>query len=125
MTVRGTRVTVTSGMPVRSAWTGSDREGALTVADNLQVQYGTLESAAARADATAEEFLAQLNQLESQVRAMVWQGGSGTAFQGYFDTVKNQLRPVQDTLHGLATQIRGAARQLQETDAAVAQQFQG
>ena len=94
------------------------------MADNLQVQYGTLESAAAKADATAEAFLDQLNQLESQIKAMVWQGGSGTAFQGYFDTVKSQLRPVQDTLHGLGTQIRGAATKLQETDASVAQAFQ-
>jgi WXG100 family type VII secretion target len=94
------------------------------VSENLQVQYGTLESAAGKADATAEAFLDQLNQLESQVKAMVWQGGSGTAFQGYFDTVKNQLRPVQETLHGLGTQIRGAARQLQESDQAIASSFQ-
>jgi WXG100 family type VII secretion target len=91
--------------------------------DNLQVQYGTLESAAAKADATAEAFLDQLSQLESQVKAMVWQGGSGTAFQGYFDMVKGQLRPVQDTLHGLATQVRGASTKLQDSDQAVAQAF--
>jgi WXG100 family type VII secretion target len=93
------------------------------MSENLQVQYGTLESAAARADATAEAFLDQLNQLESQVRAVVWQGGSGTAFQGYFDNLKGQLRPVQDTLHGLAAQVRGAAQRLQESDQAVAQAF--
>ena len=93
------------------------------MSENLQVQYGTLESAAARADATAEAFLDQLNRLEGEVRAVVWQGGSGTAFQGYFENLKGQLRPVQDTLHGLATQVRGAAQRLQESDQAVAQAF--
>lgn len=93
------------------------------MSENLQVTYATLESAAARADATAQAFADQLAQLESQVKAMVWQGQSGTAFQGYFDALKNQLRPVQDTLHQLATQIRGAATNMRESDQAVAQSF--
>ena len=92
---------------------------------NLQVTYATLEAAAAKADATAEQFLEQLNALESEVRAMVWQGTSGTAFQGYFDTMKNQLRPVQDTLHQLGAQVRDAGNKMRENDAAVAQAFQG
>lgn len=95
------------------------------MSDNLQVQYQTLESAAARSDATAAAFADQLNQLEASVKAMVWQGQSGTAFQGYFDTLKNQLRPVQDTLHALAGQIRGAANNLRDSDQAVAHAFRG
>ena len=95
------------------------------MSENLQVTYATLEAAAAKADATAEQFLEQLNALESEVRAMVWQGTSGTAFQGYFDTMKNQLRPVQDTLHQLAAQVRDAGNKMRENDAAVAQAFQG
>lgn len=95
------------------------------MSENLQVTYATLEAAAGKADATAEAFLEQLNALESEVRAMVWQGQSGTAFQGYFDTMKNQLRPVQDTLHQLASQIRDAGNKMRENDAAVAQAFQG
>lgn len=93
------------------------------MSENLQVTYATLDAAAQKADATAEEFLGQLNALEAQVKAMVWQGQSGTAFQSYFETMKTQLRPVQDTLHGLATQIRGAAENMRQTDAAVAQAF--
>jgi WXG100 family type VII secretion target len=93
--------------------------------ENLQVQYATLETAANKAQATGAAFLEQLNQLESQVKAMVWQGGSGTAFQGYFENMKTQLRPVQETLNGLATQIRTAAKTLQETDQAVANAFKG
>jgi WXG100 family type VII secretion target len=95
------------------------------VGDNLQVTYQTLEAAAARSDATAQGFAEQLAQLESSVRAMVWQGQSGTAFQGYFDTMKRQLQPVQETLHGLAQQIRGAANNLRDSDQAVAQAFRG
>jgi len=95
------------------------------MSENLQVTYATLEAAAAKSDAMAEAFLEQLNALESEVRAMVWQGQSGTAFQGYFDTMKNQLRPVQDTLHQLAGQVRDAATKMRENDAAVAQAFQG
>jgi WXG100 family type VII secretion target len=90
---------------------------------NLQVQYQTLESAAQRSDATAEAFAQQLAALQSTVTAMIWQGQSGTAFQGYFETLKAQLQPVQTTLHQLATQIRGAANNLRESDAAVAQGF--
>lgn len=90
---------------------------------NLQVQYQTLESAAQKADATAEAFAQQLQALQSTVTSMVWQGQSGTAFQGYFETLKQQLAPVQNTLHGLASQIRGAANNLRESDAAVAQGF--
>lgn len=93
--------------------------------ENLQVTYQTLEAAAARSDATAQAFADQLAQLESSVRAMVWQGQSGTAFQGYFDTLKRQLQPVQETLHLLAGQIRGAANRLRESDQAVAQGFRG
>ena len=93
------------------------------MAENLQVTYQTLEAAAARADATAQAFADQLSQLESSVRSMVWQGQSGTAFQGYFDTLKRQLQPVQETLHQLAGQIRGAANRLRESDQAVAQGF--
>jgi WXG100 family type VII secretion target len=95
------------------------------VADNLQVTYQTLEASAAKSDATAQAFADQLAQLESSVRAMVWQGQSGTAFQGYFDTMKRQLQPVQETLHQLAGQIRGAANKLREGDQAVAQGFRG
>lgn len=90
---------------------------------NLQITYETLEAAAKKADSTAETFLSELNQLESQVRAMVWQGQSGTAFQGYFDEMKNQLRPVQDTLHQLAGQIRNAATNMRDSDQSVAQSF--
>lgn len=90
---------------------------------NLQVQYGTLESAAQKADGTAEAFAQQLSALQSTVTSMVWQGQSGTAFQGYFETLKQQLTPVQQTLHGLAQQIRGAANNLRESDSAVAQGF--
>ena len=90
---------------------------------NLQVEYGTLESAANKADQTAEAFASELAALQAQVTAMVWQGQSGTAFQGYFETLKQQLAPVQQTLHQLAQQIRGAASNLQESDAGVAQQF--
>ena len=90
---------------------------------NLQVQYQTLESAAQKADATAEAFAQQLQALQSTVTAMVWQGQSGTAFQGYFETLKQQLSPVQQTLHQLGQQIRGAANNLRESDAAVAQGF--
>ncbi|MDP9072080.1 MAG: WXG100 family type VII secretion target [Actinomycetota bacterium] len=93
------------------------------MSENLQVTYSTLESAAAKSDATAEAFAAQVAQLESQVKAMVWQGQSGTAFQGYFEALKTQLRPVQDTLHQLATQIRGAANNMRESDQSVAQAF--
>jgi len=93
------------------------------VADNLQVTYQTLESAAQKSDSTAQAFMDQLNQLESQVKAMVWQGQSGTAFQGYFDTTKKQLQPVQETLHQLAAQVRGAANKLRESDSSVAQAF--
>ena len=95
------------------------------MSENLQVTYETLESAAAKSDATAQAFMDQLTQLEGQVKAMVWQGQSGTAFQGYFDNLKNQLRPVQDTLHQLATQIRGAATSMRESDQSVAQAFRG
>jgi WXG100 family type VII secretion target len=93
------------------------------MADNLQVTYQTLEASATKSDATAQNFADQLQQLESSVRAMVWQGQSGTAFQGYFDTLKRQLQPVQETLHQLATQIRGAATNLRDSDQAVAQSF--
>lgn len=95
------------------------------MSENLQVTYSTLESTAAKADATAQAFLDQLTSLESQVKGMVWQGQSGTAFQGYFENLKNQLRPVQDTLHQLATQIRGAANNMRENDQAVARGFSG
>lgn len=95
------------------------------MSENLQVTYETLESTAAKSDATAQAFMEQLTQLEGQVKAMVWQGQSGTAFQGYFDNLKNQLRPVQDTLHQLATQIRGAANNMRESDQSVAQAFKG
>jgi WXG100 family type VII secretion target len=91
--------------------------------ENLQVTYQTLETAARKSDDTAQAFMDQLNALESQVKAMVWQGQSGTAFQGYFDTTKRQLQPVQDTLHQLAAQIRGAAQKLQESDSSVASAF--
>jgi len=64
-----------------------------------------------------------INRLESQVKAMVWQGQSGTAFQGYFDTTKKQLQPVQETLHQLGAQIRGAANKLRDSDSSVAQAF--
>ena len=93
------------------------------MADNLQVTYQTLETAAQKSDNTALAFLDQLNQLESQVKAMVWQGQSGTAFQGYFDTTKRQMQPVQETLHQLATQIRSAANMLRDSDSSVAQAF--
>lgn len=92
---------------------------------NLQVQYSTLEASAQKADATAESFAQQLSALQATVTAMVWQGQSGTAFQGYFETMKQQLMPVQQTLHQLAQQIRGAANNLRESDQAVAQGFRG
>ncbi len=92
---------------------------------NLQVQYSTLEASAQKADATAEAFAQQLSALQATVTAMVWQGQSGTAFQGYFDSMKQQLMPVQQTLHQLAQQIRGAANNLRESDQAVAQGFRG
>jgi len=91
--------------------------------ENLQVQYATLESAAQKAAATGDAFLDQLNQLENQIKAMVWQGGSGTAFQAYFENMKKQLQPVRETLNSLSGQIHGAARTLQESDQAVANSF--
>lgn len=90
---------------------------------NLQVEYNTLESAAQKSDATAEAFAQQLAALQATVTAMIWQGQSGSAFQGYFETLKAQLSPVQTTLHQLASQIRGAANNLSASDAAVAQGF--
>ncbi len=39
--------------------------------------------------------------------------------------MKQQLMPVQQTLHQLAQQIRGAANNLRESDQAVAQGFRG
>ena len=91
--------------------------------ENLQVTYATLETAANKSAATGDAFLEQLNQLQSQVGAMVWQGGSGTAFQAHFENVRKQLATVQQQLNGLAEQIRGAARALQESDQAVANSF--
>ena len=91
--------------------------------NNLQVQYETLESAAQKADATAEAFVEQLAGLQSTVTLMVWLGQSGSAFQGYFETLKAQLAPVQTTLHLLASQIRAAGEDLRQSDAAVAQGF--
>jgi WXG100 family type VII secretion target len=90
---------------------------------NLQVEYSTLESSAVRADQMAENFGQQLNQLQATVMNMVWKGQSGAAFQGYFDKLKAQLAPVQETLHGLSGQIKNASRSLQESDAAVAKGF--
>ena len=92
---------------------------------DLQVQYETLDSAAQKADATAEAFAEQLAALQSTVTAMVWFGQSGSAFQGYFETLKAQLAPVQTTLHLLAAQIRAAGQNLRQSDAAVAQGFRG
>lgn len=90
---------------------------------NLQVEYSTLESAATKSDGMATSFGTELQALQTQVTSMVWQGQSGTAFQGYFDTLKQQISPVQETLNQLAQQIRGAANQLQQSDATVAQGF--
>jgi len=93
------------------------------MSDNLQVTYETLEGAARKSDDTAEQFLAQLTQLEGEVKSMTWVGQSGTAFQAFFDQTKQQLQPVQETLHALAASIREASRTLQESDAAVAGAF--
>ena len=90
---------------------------------NLQVEYSTLESSAARADQMAESFGQQLQQLQTTVMNMVWKGQSGAAFQGYFDKLRAQIAPVQETLHGLSAQIRNAAKNLQDSDAAVAKGF--
>ena len=76
------------------------------MSSNLQVQYSTLEASAQKADATAEAFAQQLAALQATVTAMIWQGQSGSAFQDYFETMKQQLMPVQQTLHQLAQQIR-------------------
>jgi WXG100 family type VII secretion target len=86
----------------------------------LQVEYETLEASAKSADNLAQSFGAQLKSLESTVRAMVWQGQSGTAFQGYFDTLNKELTPIQDTLHALAGAIRNSASRMQQNDSQIA-----
>ncbi|MGH9137628.1 MAG: WXG100 family type VII secretion target [Acidimicrobiales bacterium] len=89
----------------------------------LEVQFDTLENAERKATDTAQQYLDQLGALEAEVESMVWNGGSGQAFSGYFDTVRQQLQPVSETFSGLADAIRGAREALVQTDEAIAQGF--
>jgi WXG100 family type VII secretion target len=89
-------------------------------AGQLQVEYETLETTAKSADNLATTFGAQLKSLEQTVGTMVWQGQSGAAFQGYFDTLNQETSPLQDTLHALATAIRNSASRLQQNDQQIA-----
>jgi WXG100 family type VII secretion target len=86
----------------------------------LQVEYETLEASARSADNLATSFGAQLKTLEQTVKSMVWHGQSGTAFQGYFDTLSTEIAPLQETLHALATAIRGSASRMQQNDQQIA-----
>jgi len=86
----------------------------------LQVEYETLEASAKSADNLAAAFGAQLKSLEQTVRAVVWQGQSGTAFQGYFDTLSAEIAPLQGTLHSLAAAIRNSASRMQQNDQQIA-----
>lgn len=90
----------------------------------IEVQFDTLETAERKCTDTAQAYIDQLSALEAEIEAMVWTGGSGTAFSGYFDTVRTQLQPVSETFTGLADAIRGAREALIETDEAIAGGFQ-
>ena len=90
----------------------------------LQVEYDTLETSAKSADNLATMFGSQLKALEGTVRNMVWQGQSGTAFQGYFDSLNKEISPLQETLHALATAIRDSANKMQQNDHLIANAWQ-
>jgi WXG100 family type VII secretion target len=108
-------------VPAGGAGAVNDKKELLVMSGGqLQVQYETLEASAKQSDNLAASFGSQLKALEQSVAAMVWQGNSGTAFQGYFDKLNKELTPIQDTLHGLAGAIRNSAQRLQQNDQQIA-----